>query len=83
MNVLISMTLFFLFYVCIKRTKYDKTFLMGIYLSKILNNKILCLFNKIVQNILVYRYNSVIQLKIYLKNSKINAKPSPFIIIPY
>ena len=56
---------------------------MGIYLSKILNNKILCLFNKIVQNILVYRYNSVIQLKIYLKNCKINAKPSPFIIIPY
>ena len=64
MNVLISITLFFLFYVCIKRTKYDKTFLMGIYLSKILNNKILCLFNKIVQNILVYRYNSVIPLKI-------------------
>ena len=83
MNVLISITLFFLFYVCIKRTKYDKTFLMGIYLSKILNNKILCLFNKIVQNILVYRYNSVIQLKIYLKNCKINAKLSPFIIIPY
>ena len=83
MNVLISITLFFLFYVCIKRTKYDKTFLMGIYLSKILNNKILCLFNKIVQNILVYRYNSVIKLKIYLKNCKINAKPSPFIIIPY
>ena len=37
---------------------------MGINLSKILNNKILCLFNKIVQNILVYRYNSVIPLKI-------------------
>ena len=33
---------------------------MRINLSKILNNKILCLFNKIMQNILVYRYNSVI-----------------------
>ena len=50
----------FLGYVCIKRTKYDETFLMRINLSKILNNKTLCLFNKIMQNILVYRYNSVI-----------------------
>ena len=56
---------------------------MGMNLSKSLNNKMLCLFNKIVQNILVYRYNSVISLKIYLKNCNINAKSSPFIIIPY
>ena len=56
---------------------------MDINLSKILNNKILCLFNKTVQNILVYKYNSVIPLKIYLKNCNINAKSNPFIIIPY
>ena len=37
---------------------------MGINLSKILNNRTLCLFNKIVQNILVYRYDSVITLKL-------------------
>ena len=56
---------------------------MGTNLSKILNNKILCLFNKIVQNILVYRYNSVILPNIYLKNCNINAKSCPFIITPY
>ena len=37
---------------------------MGINLSKILNNRTLCLFNKIVQNILVSRYDSAITLKL-------------------